>query len=495
MKANSETLFEKSVPGHRGVSLPAAGVPLTDPAEALPAHLIRRQPAGLPELTELEVMRHFVKLSHKNHAIDTGFYPLGSCTMKYNPKINERIAALPGFADLHPYQPLAQIQGALGLLWQLGQSLSAIVGLPGWSLQPAAGAHGELAGIMMIKAYHHHRNDPRRTKVLVPDSAHGTNPASAAMCGYEVVTLRSAANGQVDMQHLHELIAAHGDELAAIMMTNPNTLGLFEENILEISEVIHATGALLYYDGANLNAIMGLARPGDMGFDVVHLNLHKTFTTPHGGGGPGAGPVLVREKLAPFLPGPLITRGADGSYGLDADRPHSIGRMRSFYGNFGMLVRALSYIRAMGPDGLTQASQDAVLNANYLRQQLKALYELPHDQGPCMHEFVLSASGVKKERGVNAMAIGKRLLDFGIHAPTVYFPLIVPEAMMIEPTETEGKHTLDRFIAVMTRIRQEIQETPEIVNEAPHETVIRRVDDARANRKPSVNWFSQGAQP
>lgn len=493
-KANltSETLFEKSVPGHRGVSLPNPGVPHIDPASALPPHLLRQQPAELPELTELEIMRHFVNLSHKNHAIDTGFYPLGSCTMKYNPKINERLAALPGFADLHPYQPTEQIQGALELLWQLGESLSAIVGLPGWSLQPAAGAHGELAGIMMIKAYHTERGDTKRTKVLVPDSAHGTNPASAAMCGYEVVTLRSGANGQVDMEHLRELINEHGSELAAIMMTNPNTLGIFEEKILEISESIHATGALLYYDGANLNAIMGLARPGDMGFDVIHLNLHKTFTTPHGGGGPGAGPVLVRDKLAPFLPGPLITRRADGSYGLDADRPHSIGRMRSFYGNFGMLVRALSYIRAMGPNGLTQASQDAVLNANYLRQHLKALYDLPHDQGPCMHEFVLSATTTKKEHGVNAMAIGKRLLDFGIHAPTVYFPLIVPEAMMIEPTETEGKHTLDRFIGVMEQIHQEIQAKPEFVNEAPHQTVIKRVDDARANRKPSVNWFGKG---
>lgn len=489
---SSETLFEKSVPGHRGVSLPVPGVPEVDPASALPAHLIRKQPAELPELNELETMRHFVNLSHKNHAIDTGFYPLGSCTMKYNPKINEKVAALPGFADLHPYQPLEQAQGALELLWSLQQSLSAIVGLPGCSLQPAAGAHGELAGMMMIHAYHEQRGDTARTKVLVPDSAHGTNPSSASMCGYEIVTLRSGENGQVDMEHFRELIETHGNEFAALMMTNPNTLGLFEENILEIQRSIHATGALLYYDGANLNAIMGKARPGDMGFDVVHLNLHKTFSTPHGGGGPGAGPVLVRDKLMPFLPSPIVEKQADGSFKLVSGGEHTIGRVRSFYGNFGVLVRAYAYIRAMGPDGLTQASQDAVLNANYLRHHLKAHFELPHDQTPCMHEFVLSAANTKKEHGVNALSIGKRLLDFGIHAPTVYFPLIVPEAMMIEPTETEGKQTLDRFIAVMDRIAEEIKTQPDYVNEAPHNAPIRRVDEAKANRKPSVNWFGKG---
>ncbi len=488
---SSQTVFEKSIPGHRGVSLPVPGVPHQDPAAHLPAHLIRKQPAELPELNELETMRHFVNLSHKNHAIDTGFYPLGSCTMKYNPKVNERIAALPGFADLHPYQPQEQSQGALELLYKLGSSLSEIVGLPGWSLQPAAGAHGELAGMMMIKAYHEQRNDHARTKVLVPDSAHGTNPSSASMCGYEVVTLRSGSNGQVDMEHLKELIEAHGSEFAALMMTNPNTLGIFEENILDISKMIHATGALLYYDGANLNAIMGMARPGDMGFDVLHLNLHKTFSTPHGGGGPGAGPIFVRDKLEPFLPGPVIIK-TENAYGLDSDRPLSIGRVRSFYGNFGVLVRAYSYICAMGPDGLTQASQDAVLNANYLRHHLKQLFELPHDQAPCMHEFVLSAAQTKKEHGVNALSIGKRLLDFGIHAPTVYFPLIVPEAMMIEPTETETRATLDRFVGVMQQIHEEIQTKPEFVNEAPHQTQIRRVDEARANRKPSVNWFGKG---
>lgn len=490
--SESKTLFEKSIPGQRGVSLPAAGVPHHAPGDYLPAHLIRQQAAELPELNELGVMRHFVNLSHKNHSIDTGFYPLGSCTMKYNPKVNEKMAALPGFADLHPLQPVEQTQGALELLWDLSQCLSEIVGLPACSLQPAAGAHGELAGMMMIKAYHQHQGQSARNKVLVPDSAHGTNPSSASMCGYEVITLRSDDKGQVDMEHLKELIEQYGPEIGALMMTNPNTLGIFEENILEIAERIHATGGLLYYDGANLNAIMGMARPGDMGFDVMHLNLHKTFSTPHGGGGPGAGPVLVRDFLEPYLPSPVVVRKADGTYDLDGQRPLSIGRVRSFYGNFGVLVRAYSYIRAMGPNGLKQASQDAVLNANYVRHSLKQLFELPHDHRPCMHEFVLSAQSTKKEHGVNALSIGKRLIDFGIHPPTIYFPLIVPEAMMIEPTETETQATLDHFIAVMQQIHQEIQSKPEFVNQAPHHAAIKRVDEASANRKPSINWFKQG---
>ncbi|MBF2053287.1 MAG: aminomethyl-transferring glycine dehydrogenase subunit GcvPB [Candidatus Sericytochromatia bacterium] len=489
--SNAATLFEKSVSGHRGVSLPTPGVPFSDPTAEIPAHLLRKAPAELPELNELEVMRHFINLSHKNMAIDVNFYPLGSCTMKYNPKVNEKAAALPGFAELHPYQPFSQTQGALALLWGLKSALSEIVGLPGCSLQPAAGAHGELTGMMMIKAYHAHHGQTHRTKVLVPDSAHGTNPSSARMCGYEVVTLRSDARGQVDLEHLKELLAAHGEHTAALMMTNPNTLGIFEEQILEISERVHAAGGLLYYDGANLNAIMGQARPGDMGFDVVHLNLHKTFSTPHGGGGPGAGPVLVCDLLEPFLPRPVIIQLGEDRFGLDEERPLSVGRVRSFYGNFGVLVRAYTYIRAMGAEGLKQASQDAVLNANYLRAQLKQYFELPHDDAPCMHEFVLSAQQTKKEHGVNALSIGKRLIDFGFHPPTVYFPLIVPEAMMIEPTETETRETLDRFIAAMTQIATEIQESPDFVNQAPHEAEIRRVDEAAANRKPAVNWFRQ----
>lgn len=493
MYDNHQTLFEKSTAGQRGVPLPAAGVPFTDPAASLPAHLLRQQPAELPELSELEVSRHFIGLSHKNHAIDVGFYPLGSCTMKYNPKVNEKAAALPGLSDIHPYLPAEHAQGALQLLYELKSYLSEIVGLPACTLQPAAGAHGELTGMLMIKACHSHKGQQQRTKVLVPDSAHGTNPSTASMCGFEVITLRSNDKGQVDMQHLAELIAEHGEQLAALMMTNPNTLGIFEENILEISAQIHKTGAMLYYDGANLNAIMGMARPGDMGFDVVHLNLHKTFSTPHGGGGPGAGPVLASAELEPFLPRPVIVQLPDQSYGIDEERPLSIGRVRSFYGNFGVLVRAYTYIRAMGGPGLKQASQDAVLNANYLRATLKQYFELPHDQAPCMHEFVLSAQNVKKAHGVNALSIGKRLIDFGIHPPTVYFPLIVPEAMMIEPTETESKAVLDHFLEVMQQIHAEIESQPEVVNQAPHHAPIKRVNEAAANRKPAVNWF-QGAQ-
>lgn len=491
MQRKVSLIFEKSQPGHRGVQLPSPGVPEQPVADLLPAHLIRKKPASLPEVTELDVMRHFIALSHRNHAIDLDFYPLGSCTMKYNPKLNEKAARLPGFAAAHPYQPEHQVQGCLQLLHELGEALAEVVGLPGCSLQPAAGAHGELTGMMMVKAYHEHQGQTQRKYVLVPDSAHGTNPSSAAMCGYEVLTLRSNNRGQVDMDHLAELLAAHQDSIAALMMTNPNTLGIFEENILAISEAVHAVGALIYYDGANLNAIMGMARPGDMGFDVVHLNLHKTFSTPHGGGGPGAGPVLVRDILEPFLPKPVVVRRETEQgpvYHLESDRPLSIGRVRSFYGNFGVLVRAYTYIRSMGGRGLKQASQDAVLNANYLKDHLKQHYELPHD-GPCMHEFVLSASTLKKEVGVNALAIAKRLIDYGVHPPTIYFPLIVPEAMMIEPTETENRDTLDRFIGMMEQIADEAHNQPEMVKTAPHHAVIRRVDEAHANRKPAINWF------
>lgn len=484
----SDTIFKKSIPGHRAVTLPAPGVEILNPADHISPHLLRKTAAELPELTELEVSRHFINLSHKNMAIDVGFYPLGSCTMKYNPKVNEKISALPGFAELHPYQPEQQAQGALELMYKLKQALCEVTGMTDGSLQPAAGAHGELAGMMMIRAYHEHRNDTDRTLVLVPDSAHGTNPSSARMCGYEVVTLDSDRKGQVDMEHLKSLIAEHGERIAGLMMTNPNTLGIFEENILEISQRVHDIGALLYYDGANLNAIMGMARPGDMGFDVLHLNLHKTFSTPHGGGGPGSGPIFVNPTLAPFLPNPRVEKKADGSYGFES-HDLSIGRVRSFYGNFGVLVRAYAYIRAMGAAGLKQASQDAVLNANYLRSTLKTMYPLPHDDAPCMHEFVLSAQPIKKEHGVNALSIGKRLIDFGFHPPTVYFPLIVPEALMIEPTETEGKRRLDQFLSAMTQIHQEIQEKPDFVNAAPHDAEIKRVNEAGANRNPRINAF------
>lgn len=488
-------IFERSQEGHRAVPLPADPWPEQSLQELLPEHLLRKQPAALPEVTELDVMRHFIALSHKNHAIDVDFYPLGSCTMKYNPKLNEKAARLPGFSQVHPYQPSAQLQGGLQLLWELQGMLSEITGLPGCTLQPAAGAHGELTGMMIIKARHAHLGEQERRLVLVPDNAHGTNPSSAALCGYEVLTLRSNPAGQVDLEHLRELLDTHGHRIAALMMTNPNTLGIFESQILTITTWIHQIGALVYYDGANLNAIMGMARPGDMGFDVLHLNLHKTFSTPHGGGGPGAGPVLVREHLIPYLPSPVVvqTQASPDTYDLDYDRPHSIGRVRSFFGNFGVLVRAWTYIRSMGPDGLKQASQDAVLNANYLREHLRDLYELPHGEGSCMHEFVLSAQNLRKAHGVNALSVAKRLIDFGIHPPTVYFPLIVPEALMIEPTETENKATLDRFIQVMRQIAAEAESQPDLLNSAPHETLIRRVDEASANRKPSVNWFRTGA--
>ncbi|MGE3724200.1 MAG: aminomethyl-transferring glycine dehydrogenase subunit GcvPB [Candidatus Sericytochromatia bacterium] len=483
-------IFERSKPGHRGVTLPADPQPEMRPESLIPASFVRKRAAALPEVTELDVMRHFITLSHKNHAIDVDFYPLGSCTMKYNPKVNERAARMPGFANTHPYQPQTQIQGCLQLLFELQTYLSEIVGLPGCSLQPAAGAHGEMTGMLMIRAFHRHHGNTERNLVLVPDNAHGTNPSSAAMCGFQVVTLRSNASGQVDMDHLHELLESKGPQIAALMMTNPNTLGIFEENILDISEAVHAAGALIYYDGANLNAIMGMARPGDMGFDVVHLNLHKTFSTPHGGGGPGAGPVLVRDKLMPFLPCPVVVDNGEHGYGLDTHRPLSIGRVRSFFGNFGVLVRAWTYIRAMGPQGLKQASVDAVLNANYVRKPLSELFELPHGgDRPCMHEFVLSAQNLKRDQGVNALSVAKRLIDFGIHPPTVYFPLIVPEALMIEPTETENRATLDRFIAAMQQIAQESQENPDFVNHAPHAALIKRVDEAGANRKPAINWF------
>lgn len=476
-------IFEKSVPGHRAATVPASGVPDRPLSELLPAGTLRERPPALPELSELEVMRHYVRLSQLNYAIDLGFYPLGSCTMKYNPKVNEQVARLDGFAQLHPYQDASQVQGAFALMHELERMLCAITGLDRVSLQPAAGAHGEMTGVLMIRAYHERHGDNPRTKILVPDSAHGTNPATAALAGYTVETVKSNARGLVDVEDLRAHLS---DEVAALMLTNPNTLGLFEEDIVAIAEAVHAVGALLYYDGANLNAIMGTVRPGDMGFDVVHMNLHKTFTTPHGGGGPGAGPVAVASKLVPFLPRPTIEHGADGYY-LDDDRPDSIGRVKAFLGNFGMHVRAYAYIRAMGATGLTQVSQDAVLNANYLRACLKDVYHAPHVQ-PCMHEFVLSADWQKKQHGVNAMAIAKRLIDHGFHPPTVYFPLVVHEAMMIEPTETEGKATLDAFVAAMRTIADEARTDPETLRGAPHTAPIGRVDEVLAARKHDFRW-------
>lgn len=470
--------------------VPDAGVPAQGVVAGLPAHLKRAAPPALPEVSEPEVVRHFTRLSQKNYCIDGGFYPLGSCTMKYNPKVNEQVARLPGFANLHPYQREEEVQGALAVMHELEAALAAITGMARVTLQPAAGAHGELVGCLIIKAYHEHRGDAERTEILVPDSAHGTNPATAALAGFSVVTVPSNAKGQVDLEALKGKL---GPKTAGIMLTNPNTLGLFEEEIREIADAVHRAGGLLYYDGANFNAIMGLVRPGDMGFDVVHLNLHKTMTTPHGGGGPGAGPVGVAEALVPFLPGPLVEKQPDGAFTLGAPSPLSIGRIKAYYGNFGMLVRALTYIKTMGGDGLRQASEDAVLNANYLRVKLKGTYTLPFDL-PCMHEFVLSGEKQKK-LGASTLTIAKRLIDHGYHPPTVYFPLIVPEALMIEPTETESKETLDAFVETMKAIAREVEEDPAFVNAAPHNAPIGRVDEATAARKPDFRWVPAAEHP
>jgi glycine dehydrogenase subunit 2 len=479
-------IFELSRPGRSAYSLPECDVPEEKDDSLVPAAYLRKRPAELPEVYEVDVIRHYTALSRKNFGVDNGFYPLGSCTMKYNPKINEDVARFPGFAKIHPYQPEESMQGALELLYNLQRDLAEITGMDRVTLQPAAGAHGEWTGLMMIRAYHESRGE-KRTKVIVPDSAHGTNPASAAAAGFETVTIPSDSRGLVDLAALE---AAAGPETAALMLTNPNTLGLFEENITEIARIVHEAGGLLYYDGANANAIMGITRPGDMGFDVVHLNLHKTMSTPHGGGGPGAGPVGVKEHLAPFLPRPTVARRDDGSFYLDFGGAESIGRVKAFYGNFGILVRAYTYIRTLGPEGLKRVSENAVLNANYMLKRLAPYYEVPFNR-PCKHEFVLSGSRQKK-RGVRTLDIAKRLLDFGYHPPTIYFPLIVDECMMIEPTETESKETLDGFIDVMIRIAGEAEENPEHVKNAPYTTIVKRLDETLAARKPVLNCSCGG---
>ena len=478
----SKLIFEKSVSGRQALVMPKPGVPQKKLSELLPDAFLRKEPPALPEVSELDAVRHFVKLSQLNHSIDTGFYPLGSCTMKYNPKVNEAMAGLEGFRDLHPFQPEDQVQGALEVLWTLQEAIANVVGLPAVTLQPAAGAHGEMLGLMLIKAYFKAKGEANRTKIIVPDTAHGTNPATAAMAGYEVVEIRSNERGNVDVTALKEAL---GPDVAGIMLTNPNTLGLFEEDIQEVQRLVHEAGGLLYYDGANLNAIMGLVRPGDMGFDVCHLNLHKTFSTPHGGGGPGGCAVACREKLEPFLPRPVVTR-KNNVFSLDWDRPQSVGKIKGFYGNFGILVRALTYILAHGREGLCQVSRDAILSANYLKEKLKHAYTLPYTQ-PCMHEFVLSGNR-QKDRGCSTNNIAKRMLDFGVHSPTVYFPLVVPEAMMIEPTETESKQTLDDFINIMLEIDRETKESPQVVINAPTNTPVLKLDEALAARKPNLRW-------
>lgn len=475
-------IFEISRPGRRAASLPAVDVPERPVESILPPEQLRDEPPDLPEVSEVDLVRHYTNLSKLNHGVDTGFYPLGSCTMKYNPKINEVAASLPGFADLHPYVPEDLAQGALKLMYELGRYLCEIGGVDEISMQPAAGAHGEITGLMIIKAYLESRGE-RRKKVIIPDSAHGTNPASAAMCGYQTVEVKSDARGGVDLEELRRLV--DGDT-ACLMLTNPNTLGLFDENIDAIARVLHDAGAQLYYDGANANAIMGIARPGDAGFDVVHFNLHKTFSTPHGGGGPGAGPIGVKAHLAPFLPVPVVR--FDGTrYFLDYDRPQSIGPVRSFYGNFLVMVKAYAYIRALGPEGLRRVSENAVLNANYLMRKLSEAYDLPYDRH-CKHEFVIHPKKIKEETGIRTLDIAKRLLDYGVHPPTVYFPLIVDEALMIEPTETESKETLDYFIQAMLEIAREAYDDPGKLKNAPHTTPVRRLDEARAARQPVLRW-------
>ncbi|CAM3676865.1 MULTISPECIES: aminomethyl-transferring glycine dehydrogenase subunit GcvPB [Paenibacillus] len=481
MKPEKALIFELSKPGRVAYSLPECDVPETDAASLIPEHLLRSQPAELPEVYEVDVIRHYTELSRRNFGIDNGFYPLGSCTMKYNPKINEDVARFAGFAKIHPYQPEESIQGALELLYTLQHDLAALTGMDQVTLQPAAGAHGEWTGLMLIRAYHESRGE-KRTKVIVPDSSHGTNPASATVAGYETITIKSNERGMVDLEALRAVV---GEDTAALMLTNPSTLGLFEEQIVEIAEIVHEAGGLLYYDGANSNAIMGITRPGDMGFDVVHLNLHKTMSTPHGGGGPGAGPVGVKSKLIPFLPKPVVSKRDDGTYYWDYDRPQSIGRVKAFYGNFGILVRAYTYIRTYGPEGLRRVSELAVLNANYMMHRLAPHYEVAYP-GLCKHEFVLSGRKLK-EYGVRTLDVAKRLLDFGYHPPTIYFPLNVEECIMIEPTETESKETLDGFIDTMIQIAKEAQTDPELVKNAPHTTVVKRLDETTAARKPVLN--------
>ena len=483
MKKLMPLLFEMSSAGRTGFSLPASDVPELAIESMVPDSMIRKAAPGLPELSEVDVVRHFTNLSLLNHGVDTGFYPLGSCTMKYNPKVNENAARLPGFARMHPEMPEKGAQGSLRIIHDMDVWLSEICGMDRFTLQPVAGAHGELTGMFIIRAYHLKRGDALRDKILAPDSSHGTNPASAAAAGMTVVQVASDARGNVDIE---DLKAKVGPDTAGLMLTNPNTLGLFDEHIKQITEIVHKAGGLVYYDGANANAIMGKSRPGDMGFDVVHINLHKTFSTPHGGGGPGSGPVGVKKALEPFLPCPLVVKDGE-TYRWDYDRPDSIGHVHSFNGNFAVVLKAWSYIRTMGPDGLRAASELAVLNANYIMEALKGDFELGYDR-TCKHEFVLSGSKQKKESGVKTLDMAKRLLDYGYHAPTVYFPLIVEEAIMIEPTETESKETLDEFICAMKRIAKEAKENPENLHTAPHTTPVGRLDETLAARKPILRW-------
>jgi glycine dehydrogenase subunit 2 len=473
-------LFEKSHEGRTAYTLPRHDLP----AQEVPESLRRSDPPRLPEIAEPELVRHFTELSTRNFGIDTGFYPLGSCTMKYNPRVNERLAALPGFRDLHPHQVEDGAQGALELMWRLQEILVEVSGLDACSLQPAAGSQGELTGLLLMRAYFAERGeDEQRRKIVIPDTAHGTNPASVTMAGYELTPVKTDARGNIDVEDLRSKVDEH---TAGLMLTNPSTLGLFDEHIAEIAKIFHDAGALMYYDGANLNAVCGISRPGDMGFDIVHINLHKTFSQPHGGGGPGGGPIVVRDRLEPFLPVPQVVRDGD-AFRLDYDRPKSIGKVRGFTGPFGVFVRSYAFIRMWGPQ-LRRMSEIAVLNANYMLARLRDAYDLPFDR-LCMHEFVVSARTLKREHGASALDVAKRLMDYGFHPPTVYFPLVVPEALMIEPTETEAKETLDAFCDALVEIAREAADEPELLKEAPHNRPVRRLDEVRAVKQPVVRYL------
>ena len=471
-----KTIFEQGAPGHGLSLLPACDVPVVTLAPA------RKKPLRLPQVSENELIRHYTALSHRVHGMNDGFYPLGSCTMKYNPKVNEALAALPGFARLHPLQPEQTAQGALELLYETGKLLGEVTGMDAFTLQPAAGAHGEFTGLLLIKAYHLARGDAARTEIIVPDSAHGTNPASSVMAGFRVVNIPSGADGCVDLAALR---AAVGPQTAGLMLTNPNTVGIFDKNILEITKIIHDAGGLCYYDGANLNAVMGVVRPGDMGFDCIHSNLHKTFATPHGGGGPGAGAVGCKEFLKKYMPGPLVVK-KDGKYGF-ASPEKSIGRVKMFYGNFDVVVRALTYVLTLGKSGIREAAMNAVLNANYMRVRLKDTFTMAYDE-ICMHEFVMSLVDLHKETGVSALDLAKGMLDFGLHPPTMYFPLIVHEALMIEPCETESKETMDEVCGIYCKLFELAHSDPETLHTAPHSTPVRRLDEVGAARNMVLRY-------
>ncbi len=475
-----ELIFEKSIEARGCDLLPSCDVPVVKPE----GRYIREKELHLPEISETDLSRHYTELAGRTYGINNGFYPLGSCTMKYNPKINDEIAKLPGFAEIHPLQPEHTVQGCLQVLKLAEEYLCEITGMDNMSFQPAAGAHGEFTGLQLIRAYHQERHDEKRTKIIVPDSAHGTNPASAAMAGFSVINISSNKDGFVDLEELRKAV---GEDTAGFMLTNPNTVGLFDKNILEITRIVHEAGGLNYYDGANLNPIMGIARPGDMGFDVVHLNLHKTFSTPHGGGGPGSGPVGCKEILEKYLPVPRVIRKSEGVYGFDTANMSSIGRVKDFYGNFLVVTRALTFILTLGGDGLKNASENAVLNANYMMNQLKDTYFMPFE-GPCMHEFVMSLEELKKETKVSALDIAKSLLDYGIHPPTMYFPLIVHEALMLEPTETESRETMDRVIDALKRIYKDARIDPQALIDTPKNTPIGRPDEVTAARNPVLRY-------